>query len=258
MSTKQVNNTKAPKADSSKSKEQEAQKGNAMATADKTNTKAPEAAPEASAPAPAPAAKAQTKEQKDEARYQELLDKDSTTLGLSDEEEEEFLALRAARKKAAAGKRKAAEELVENYVKAGLSFADFATLLSDKSDALRSEIAGYRKPKTSSGKSGNRQQTAIPEESLVIHMKAGQGQGFRVSKEKLLEGKWGTFASKLLKDLNAKDEVDFVAKLKEKGALRNDFEELYKSDDKFKEAVKTLFTHTTTKGLQPPPKKKPA
>lgn len=46
MSTKQVNNTKAPKADSSKSKEQEAQKGNAMATADKTNTPAPEAAPQ--------------------------------------------------------------------------------------------------------------------------------------------------------------------------------------------------------------------
>lgn len=149
MSTKQAvkTNNQATKANSSKSNEQEAQKGNAMATAEKNNTPAPEAA------APQAAAKPElTKEQKSEARYKELLAKDSTALGLSDAEEEEFLALRAARKKAVAGKRQAAADLVENYVKAGLSFADFATLLSDKSEALRAEVNAFKKPKSSTGK----------------------------------------------------------------------------------------------------------
>lgn len=260
MSTKQVNNTKAPKADSSKPNEQQAQQGNAMATAEKTNTPAPEAAQ---------AAPTLTKAQKDETRFQELLAKDSTALGLSDEEETEYLKLRAARKQAIAGKRKSLDELVAKIVDSGFTFKEIYHEVVSKNDGLRAEVtslfsaeeikkAAGNKGKGSTGKTGNRQQTVIPEESLVIHVKASQGQGFKASKEKLLEGKWGTFASKLLKDLNAKDEADFVAKLKEKTALRNDFEELYKSDDKFKDAVKKLFTHTKTKDLQPPPKKKPA
>lgn len=258
MSTKQVSNTKAPKADSSKSNEQEAPKGNTMATAEKTNTQAPESA-----------APALTKAQKDEMRFQELLAKDATANGLSDEEEAEYLKLRAARKQAIAGRRKILDELVAKIIDSGFTFKEIYKEVVDKHDGMRAEItslfsaediskAAGKSPKKSGGKTGDRKQTVIPEESLVIHMKAGQGQGFKVSKEKLLESKWGTFASKLLKDLGAKDEAEFVAKLKEKNALKNDFEELYKSDKPFKEAVGKLFTHTSTKGLQPPPKKKTA
>lgn len=218
MSTKQVSNTKAPKADSSKSNEQEAPKGNTMATAEKTNTQAPEAA----APATAPAAPALTKAQKDEIRFQELLAKDGTELGLSDEEEAEYLKLRAARKQAIAGRRKILDELVAKIVDSGFTFKEIYQEVVKNNVGLRAEVtslfsaeeiskAAGKSPKGSGGRTKTKTAGASDASNVLIAIKGEGPRSTTFSKKdrnllmpkeafrKLWEGDKANFAENLKK-----------------------------------------------------------